>query len=45
MKKLNNTVNKLTVSAYVKSGRIKQKLTDIFTRKDGEGFVDTALFS
>lgn len=43
MKKLNNTVNKLTVSAYVKSGRIKQKLTDIFTRKDGEGFVDTAL--
>lgn len=43
MKKLNNTVNKLTVSAYVKSGRIKQKLADIFTRKDGEGFVDTAL--
>ena len=43
MRKLNKTVNKLTVSAYVKSGHMRKKLKGILTRKEGEGFVDTAL--
>lgn len=43
MKKLNDTVNRLVVAAYVNGGRMKQKLAGILARKEGEGFVDTAL--
>lgn len=43
MRKINDTMNRLTVTAYVKGGRMRKKLEDIFTRKEGEGFVDTAL--
>lgn len=43
MKRISETMNKLTVTAYVKSGCMRKKLVDIFTRKEGEGFVDTAL--
>lgn len=43
MKKLNGTMNRLAVAAYVNGGRMKQKVADILARKEGEGFVDTAL--
>lgn len=43
MKKLNGTMNRLAVSAYVNGGRMKQKVAGILTKKEGEGFVDTAL--
>lgn len=43
MKKINNTLNRLAVSAYVKSGRMKQRIAGIFSETEGEGFVDTAL--
>lgn len=43
MKKSNDIMNRVTVSAYVKGGRMKRKLADMLTRKEGEGFVDTAL--
>ncbi len=43
MGKLNGTMNKLTVTAYVKRGRIKKMIAGIFAGKKGEGFVDTAL--
>lgn len=43
MKKLNDTMNRLAVAAYVNGGRMKQKVADILVRKEGEGFVDTAL--
>ena len=42
MRKINDTMNRLTVTAYVKGGRMRKKLAGIFTRKEGEGFVDTA---
>lgn len=42
MDKLNHTVNRLTVSAYVRGGCIKRKVTKILSEKKGEGFVDTA---
>lgn len=43
MKKLNDTMNRLAVAAYVNGGRMEQKVADILARKEGEGFVDTAL--
>lgn len=43
MRKINDTMNRLAAAAYVKGGRIRKKLEDIFTQKEGEGFVDTAL--
>lgn len=43
MRKINDTMNRLTVTAYVCGGKMKRKLADILTRKEGEGFVDTAL--
>ena len=43
MRKINDTMNRLTVTAYVWCGKMKLKLADILTRKEGEGFVDTAL--
>lgn len=43
MKKINNTLNRLAVSAYVKSGRMKQRIAGILSETEGEGFVDTAL--
>ena len=43
MRKINDTMNRLTVTAYVCGGKMKGKLADILTRKEGEGFVDTAL--
>lgn len=42
MRKINDTMNRLTVTAYVCGGKMKRKLADILTRKEGEGFVDTA---
>lgn len=43
MRKFNDAMNRLAVSAYVKGGRMKQKIAVILARKEGEGFVDTAL--
>ena len=43
MRKINDTMNRLTVTAYVCGGKMKRKLADILKRKEGEGFVDTAL--
>lgn len=43
MKKLNDTMNKLVVKAYISAGRMKNKVVDVLKEKDGEGFVDTAL--
>ena len=43
MRKINDTMNRLAVTAYVKGGRMKEKITGILARKEGEGFVDTAL--
>ena len=43
MKKINDTMNRLAVTAYVKGNRMKQKITSILAGKEGEGFVDTAL--
>lgn len=43
MKKINDTMNRLAVTAYVKGGHMKQKIAGIFAAKEGEGFVDTAL--
>ena len=43
MRKINDTMNRLAVAAYVKGGRMRKKLADVLTRKEGEGFVDTAL--
>ena len=42
MRKINDTMNRLAVAAYVKGGRMRKKLADVLTRKEGEGFVDTA---
>jgi len=41
MKKINETMNHMTVTAYVKGNQMKNKVADILRRK--EGFVDTAL--
>lgn len=41
MRKINDTMNRLTVTAYVKGGRMRKKLAGIFTRKEGEG-IDLA---
>ena len=43
MRKINDTMNRLAVAAYVEGGRMRKKLADVLTRKEGEGFVDTAL--
>ncbi len=43
MKRINDTMNNITVTAYVKGGRMKQKIASILAGKEGEGFVDTAL--
>lgn len=43
MKKINDTMNRLTVAVYVKGRCLKQRITGILARKEGEGFVDTAL--
>ena len=43
MRKINDTMNRLAVAAYVKGGRMRKKLADVLIRKEGEGFVDTAL--
>lgn len=43
MRKTNDTMNRLAVAAYVKGGKMKEKLIEILTGKEGEGFVDTAL--
>lgn len=43
MKKFNDTINRLAVAAHVNGGRMKQKVAGILARKEGEGFVDTAL--
>lgn len=43
MKKINDAMNRLTVTVYVKGEKTIKKLADILTRKEGEGFVDTAL--
>lgn len=43
MRKINDTVNRLTVAAYVKGIRMKERAAGILARKEGEGFVDTAL--
>ena len=45
MRKINDTMNRLAVAAYVKGGRMRKKLADVLIRKEGEGFVDTALKS
>ena len=39
----NETMNHMTVTAYVKGNQMKNKVADILRRKEGEGFVDTAL--
>lgn len=41
--KINETMNHMTVTAYVKGNQMKNKVADILRRKEGEGFVDTAL--
>lgn len=43
MRKINDTVNRLTVAACVKGTRMKERVAGILARKEGEGFVDTAL--
>lgn len=43
MRKINGTMNRLTVTAYVKGIRMKERVAGILARKEGEGFVDTAL--
>lgn len=43
MRKFNDTMNRLTVVACVKGGSMKRKVADILARREGEGFVDTAL--
>ena len=43
MRKINDTMNRLAVAASVKGGRMRKKLADVLIRKEGEGFVDTAL--
>lgn len=43
MRKINDTMNRLAVAAYVEGRRMRKKLADVLTRKEGEGFVDTAL--
>lgn len=43
MRKINDTVNRLTATAYVKGIRMKERVAGILARKEGEGFVDTAL--
>lgn len=43
MRKINDTMNRLAVAAYVEGGRMRKNLADVLTRKEGEGFVDTAL--
>ncbi len=43
MKKLGNFTNKMAMVAMVKGAEMKEKVCDIFTQKEGEGFVDTAL--
>ncbi len=43
MKKSGNFINKMSLVAMIKSTEMKEKVCDIFTQKEGEGFVDTAL--
>lgn len=43
MRKINDTMNRLVITAYVKGGYMRKKMASILTRKEGEGFVDTAL--
>ena len=43
MRKINDTMNRLAVAAYVKGGRMRKKLADVLIRIEGEGSVDTAL--
>ena len=43
MRKINDTMNRLTAAVYVKGIRMKGKVAGILARKEGEGFVDTAL--
>ena len=43
MRKINDTMNRLTAAAYVKGIRMKERVAGILARKEGEGFVDTAL--
>ena len=34
MRKINDTMNRLAVAAYVKGGRMRKKLADVLIRKD-----------
>lgn len=43
MRKLNDTMNRLAVTAYAKGRNMKQRMAGILAEKRGEGFVDTAL--
>ncbi|MBD5480359.1 MAG: hypothetical protein HDR14_13925 [Lachnospiraceae bacterium] len=43
MRKINDTVNRLFVSARVKGERAMRRIGGILRRNEGEGFVDTAL--
>ena len=39
MRKINDTMNRLAVTAYVKGGRMKEKITGILARKEGRQAV------
>lgn len=43
MNRMNDTMYRTNVTAYVRKGRIRKRLASILARKEGEGFVDTAL--
>ena len=43
MKRMTDKMNDLAVKGYVKGMQVRAKLAEVFTRKSGEGFVDTAL--
>lgn len=45
MNKATEKVNNLAVRGYIMGVQAKEKIKDTLTRRSGEGFVDTALFS
>ena len=45
MRKITNTMNNAVTKAYLFGIRAKEKATAALRGNEGEGFVDTALFS
>jgi len=45
MKKITDTMSSAAAKTYLAGIRAKEKVTGVIARNNGEGFVDSALFS